>query len=366
MKKKELLPPEQQGEMPAAQPEAAAQTGQAPPAKAGGPALPTGTYPPANTPMPPAPPAPQPPPPPAKVRRVGTITMSLCLIAAGVLLVLWVFIPSIDYITIARLSPVILVFLGIEILVANTVYRGDKLKYDGLSIFICLLLIGASLVVAVVPQLVYNEIEGNRASRRLSVELEDRGYEALRAAGVEFDSLEFYVEAYGDGVDTEMTAQDIQPEQYVQFRIYFGNDYKDKNAFLADVAKVTKALQAIAPHIDYASFYSYGLSGEYDGNYTGDEHYELTLQNRHQFAEPVTRWADQVYTTYWAEDEGYYISEWEHEDRLQNPENYRLVEIEEEIQDISLPEVGTSLPEPVSEEEDSAAASAPTSLSIAA
>ena len=80
--------------------------------------------------------------------RVGTFSMGILLIAAGVLLLLGRFtgIPSIKLIL--DFWPVILIILGIEILIYIFISKEDqpKIKYDGLSIFIILLLIFLSTI----------------------------------------------------------------------------------------------------------------------------------------------------------------------------------------------------------------------------
>ena len=84
-----------------------------------------------------APPDPMPPlreEPPKKVRRAGTFTLGLVLVAAGVLLVLSSVLPSFDMRWALRLAPVVFIGLGIEVLIYAA--RPDvKLKYDGVSIF---------------------------------------------------------------------------------------------------------------------------------------------------------------------------------------------------------------------------------------
>lgn len=51
---------------------------------------------------------------PKKVRRVGSIAFALVLIAAGVLLIVYQFVPQFDLLKILKFSPVILIALGIE------------------------------------------------------------------------------------------------------------------------------------------------------------------------------------------------------------------------------------------------------------
>ena len=68
---------------------------------------------------------------PKKVRRVGSIAFALVLIAAGVLLIVYQFVPQFDLLKILKFSPVILIALGIEMLVYSA--RPDvKVKFDWL------------------------------------------------------------------------------------------------------------------------------------------------------------------------------------------------------------------------------------------
>ena len=68
-------------------------------------------------PQPQDPPAPDPVPRPRKVRRVGTFTFGLVLVAAGVLLILRSVMPQLDLSFVASLAPVVLIALGIEVLI---------------------------------------------------------------------------------------------------------------------------------------------------------------------------------------------------------------------------------------------------------
>ena len=76
-----------------------------------------------------------------RTRRVGTLTMGVSLIAAGILFLLHLFIPStLTYLYIFRSWPVILILLGIEVLFANLRSKEEKIIYDGWAIFIMVLI----------------------------------------------------------------------------------------------------------------------------------------------------------------------------------------------------------------------------------
>lgn len=58
--------------------------------------------------------------------RVGTVTMACALIAVGVLLIIGSFNQSISFLMMARLAPIILIVLGIEILFRYFVSKGEN------------------------------------------------------------------------------------------------------------------------------------------------------------------------------------------------------------------------------------------------
>ncbi len=74
-----------------------------------------------------------------RVRRVGSITCGMLLILFGVLFFLHMVVPAITFSFIFRLWPLILIFLGVEMLAANIKREDTVLKYD----------LGAIAVVAI-------------------------------------------------------------------------------------------------------------------------------------------------------------------------------------------------------------------------
>ena len=65
-----------------------------------------------------------------KTHRVGTFTLGGLLITFGVLFLLRIFITTMTYGMIFKLWPLIFIFLGIEVLVANHLQKGEALVYD--------------------------------------------------------------------------------------------------------------------------------------------------------------------------------------------------------------------------------------------
>jgi len=83
-----------------------------------------------------------------KGRRVGTISGGLLLVVFGVLFLLRTFIPAIDYRLIFSVWPIALIFVGIEMVVAFVINREEKLKYDGVSVFLVISMTLFSFVMA--------------------------------------------------------------------------------------------------------------------------------------------------------------------------------------------------------------------------
>lgn len=118
---------------------------------------------------------------PQKVRRVGTFTFGLLLIAAGVLLLAAMIVPITDLLNIARFAPAILIVLGIEVLI----YAGRPgviLKYDFVSMVACTCIILVVGAVSVLPQ-AWSWFGPENAARRqtLTTQLENAVYDAVSA-----------------------------------------------------------------------------------------------------------------------------------------------------------------------------------------
>ena len=75
-----------------------------------------------------------------KTRRVGSITCGILLIGFGILFILHMLFPTITYLFIFRLWPLVLVALGIEMVVSNIRSNEVILKYDMGAVFLVLLL----------------------------------------------------------------------------------------------------------------------------------------------------------------------------------------------------------------------------------
>ena len=70
-------------------------------------------------------------------RRVGTVTAGVTLVAAGCAMLVKLFWPDVELLWLLRLSPAILIGLGVETLLASR--SKARLRYDWAGILLCFL-----------------------------------------------------------------------------------------------------------------------------------------------------------------------------------------------------------------------------------
>ena len=85
---------------------------------------------------------------PTKERRVGTFTFGAVLVICGVLMLVSMFFPRLDLTLVLKLSPLILVSLGVEVLLASR--REGRLRYDWVGMVLCFVLVTAVLVLFII------------------------------------------------------------------------------------------------------------------------------------------------------------------------------------------------------------------------
>ena len=80
---------------------------------------------------------------PEKQRRVGTFTLGMVLVVSGILMLVSMFWPQLDWKWALKCSPIILISLGVETLLAAK--GGGKVKYDWVGMVLCFILVCAAL-----------------------------------------------------------------------------------------------------------------------------------------------------------------------------------------------------------------------------
>lgn len=293
----------------------ASETAATPPS---GPYVPPGTY-----PAPGQPPAevhlPDAPPPVAepKPRRVGVFTMSICLIAVGVLLLLYTIFPAFNILAVLRFSPVVLVLLGAEMLLSVAVFKGQRLRYDFLSVFLSLLLIGGSLCAAAVPHVIHRDYETQKVQAQLEAALAKESYEAAKDLPV--SDISWSVALWNDDVSADMQAKDIADAQQVAVYVDMPGKYQTPEAFARDSEKLMELLHGLVPHINRAVIHGY--ESERGGN-QGNTVYSLRFENIHQTAYTAAQMLEIVETEHWMEAERYYAGADDYAYRQAHPEQF--------------------------------------------
>lgn len=235
-----------------------------------------------------------------KVRRVGFFTLGIALILTGGCIAASMILPDFPLFTVAKLAPLVLVALGVEVLWANARKGDAQLKYDLLSMFVCFVLICASMGAATLPILLrYYGPDREYTERRLEQELEEQLNEKL-PDGIVLDGYS-YVNLNRMEFDREMTLADLKTEDLVRVNLTLAGAYADENAFAEACAQMLPALRELG--VDQVDFHSENgddqwelqIGGPFQMNASAQE---LTVQVTHM----VRYWEDDSYT-WWDEDE---------------------------------------------------------------
>lgn len=107
-----------------------------------------------------------------KSRRVGTFTFGAVLILTGILMFIGMFWPSFDFLWLLKLSPLLFVSLGIEVLLS--VRTHGKIRYDWVGMILCVILVLAALAFSAASRfLLYAPVfDGTRIGNEKSLLME--------------------------------------------------------------------------------------------------------------------------------------------------------------------------------------------------
>ena len=169
--------------------------------------------------------------PAQRVRRVGTFTLGICLIAAGAAIVLSAFFPQFDIVFAAKLAPLSLVLFGVEVAASSMFFAKDKLKYDLFGGFICIVLVGASAAAAVLPAIY--EYAGP-PHHQLESRLTDEVYSRVLGVIDNPDAVEdLHVSLYlQEGKrDQAMTPAELTSSDYLSLYLSFRTPFESENEF---------------------------------------------------------------------------------------------------------------------------------------
>lgn len=192
------------------------------------------------------------PKPSVKVRRVGTFSLGLMLVAIGAIQLAQIFMPNVNVLSVVKYAPVVLIVLGIEVLIYAA--RPDvKIKYDGISIFLCIIIMltaGASGAVAAVAQAFTPE----NVTKRVTAE--EQYKQTVQEALNSIPNAHDFVHDYSIDVSSEHWFMDM-PVGTMHATLYLTMNYGAQTTaeeFVRDCMKVMDAVNATDIPVKYYRF----------------------------------------------------------------------------------------------------------------
>lgn len=165
-------------------------------------------------------PAPAEPVQSVKQRRVGTFTLGIALIMIGIMVPLSMIYQE-RAMLIFRFAPAILIILGVEVLYYAIRYKESKLRYDGLSIFLVIMMTVITLIASTVTPFVSNTYAYSKQERELRIETRTQMTDVIDELGYE-GSVNCYGSYYSDFGFFEVI--DGVPEDAITMNAHFSLD----------------------------------------------------------------------------------------------------------------------------------------------
>lgn len=188
------------------------------------------------------------------LRRVGSFTLGVCLIAAGIFFLLTYFVPDFPTQPVLRIVPAAgLVMLGGEVLFFAA--RPGRWKYDFWSVLICLVLMAGCFGLSLLP-VVWEEIgpERDQASMKLSQQYTADAYAQIRKSDPDapVKDISGNVYLYTGAVKT---LEDIDGGSgYVTLDVELSGSYGSAEQFAQACRSMTDAVQQCRPQPDTLIF----------------------------------------------------------------------------------------------------------------
>ena len=188
------------------------------------------------------------------LRRVGSFTLGVCLIAAGIFFLLTYFVPGFPTQPVLRIVPAAgLVMLGGEVLFFAA--RPSRWKYDFWSVLICLVLMAGCFCLSLLP-VVWDEFgpERNQASMKLSQQYTADAYAQIRKSDPDapVKDISGNVYLYTGAVKT---LEDIDGGSgYVTLDVELSGSYGSAEQFAQACRSMTDAVQQCRPQPDTLIF----------------------------------------------------------------------------------------------------------------
>ena len=188
------------------------------------------------------------------LRRVGSFTLGVCLIAAGIFFLLTYFVPGFPTQPVLRIVPAAgLVMLGGK--KEHLAARPSRWKYDFWSVLICLVLMAGCFCLSLLP-VVWDEFgpERNQASMKLSQQYTADAYAQIRKSDPDapVKDISGNVYLYTGAVKT---LEDIDGGSgYVTLDVELSGSYGSAEQFAQACRSMTDAVQQCRPQPDTLIF----------------------------------------------------------------------------------------------------------------
>ncbi len=191
-----------------------------------------------------------------KIRRVGTLTLGISLVTTGILLLCNMLIPNFPLLAFVKFAPLVLVLTGLEILLYSFFAKGEKLRYDFLSMLFCLLLIGGSIGLTVIPTFAQNAMQAQQIESQIESRIHTDVYEALKGESIQDVYISFYLDEvaypWTDAIPDDLSYQDLNGA-YLSLDITLNGSYDSPEAFAEATRKILDELEPL--HLPEASYY---------------------------------------------------------------------------------------------------------------
>lgn len=234
-------------------------------------------------------------------RRVGSLTLGVCLIAAGVFFLCYYFVPGFNVQLTLKIAPAVgLMLLGGEVLFFAA--RPGRWKYDFMSVFICLFLMAVCFCLTLLPK-IWDEFdpEWQQRESRLGQEVVTELYTAFQneAPSVRIKDMGGDLHLYNHRVDTLEEVAALSPgEDYLGLTVELFGPYSSAEEFAADCRTLTDEIVKGTVQADYVSFTWNPVNPAADtlesGSLMQTESYQLELNGTVQFDWTAEQMAEQT------------------------------------------------------------------------
>ena len=197
------------------------------------------------------PPAPEKKPP---LRRVGSITLGACLIAAGVFFLCYHFVPGFDWQLALKIAPAAgLILLGGEVLFFSA--RPGRWKYDFWSVLVCLVLMAGCFGLSLLP-VAWDELgpERNQASMKLSQQYTADAYAQIRKADPDAPVKDISGNVYLYTGAVKTLEELNSGNGYLSLHVELSGSYGSAEQFAQACRSMTDAVQQCRPQPDTLIF----------------------------------------------------------------------------------------------------------------